>query len=63
MAEIVINNFFIQNNVVNCSASEKKEEKKNGVFVNRALEETLKLPPNVLRNIWNTFIDESSSYS
>ena len=41
MAEIVINNFFIQNNIVNCSASEKKEEKKNGVFVNRALEETL----------------------
>ena len=62
MAEIVINNFFIQNNIVNCSESEKKEEKKNDVFVNRALEETLKLPSHVLRNIWNTFIDESSLY-
>ena len=63
MAEIVINNFFIQNNIVNCSENvKKKEEKKNGVFVNRALEETLKLSSSMLRNVWNAFIDESSSY-
>ena len=63
MAEIVINNFFIQNNIVNCSENvKKKEEKKNGVFVNRVLEETIKLPYPILRNIWNAFIDESSSY-
>ena len=54
MAEIVINNFFIQNNIVNCSENvKKKEEKKNGVFVNRVLEETIKLPYPILRNIWN----------
>ena len=63
MAEIVINNFFIQNNIVNCSENvKKKEENKNGVFVNRVLEETIKLPYPILRNIWNAFIDESSSY-
>ena len=63
MAEIVINNFFIQSNIVNCSENvKKKEEKKNGVFVNRVLEETIKLPSPILRNIWNAFIDESSSY-
>ena len=63
MAEIVINNFFIQSNIVNCSENvKKKEEKKNGVFVNRVLEETIKLPYPILRNIWNAFIDESSSY-
>ena len=63
MAEIVINNFFIQNNIVNCSENvKKKEEKRNGVFVNRVLEETIKLPSPILRNIWNAFIDESSSY-
>ena len=63
MAEIVINNFFIQNNIVNCSENvKKKEEKKNGVFVNRVLDKTIKLPYPILRNIWNAFIDESSSY-
>lgn len=62
MAEIVVNNFFVQTNIMNCSENEKKEEKKNGVFVNRTLEETLKLPSPILRNIWNVFIDESPSY-
>ena len=59
---IIVNNVFIQQNAFINASEPKKEEKKKDVFVTRALEETLKLSEKDLRNLWNTFIDESAMY-
>ena len=59
---IIVNNVFIQQNAFINASEPKREEKKQDVFVTRALEETLKLSEKDLRNLWNTFIDESATY-
>ena len=59
---IIVNNVFIQQNAFINASEPKREEKKQDVFVTRALQETLKLSEKDLRNRWNTFIDESAAY-
>lgn len=56
---IIVNNVFIQQNAFINASEPKREEKKQDVFVTRALQETPQLSEKDLRNLWNTFIDSN----
>lgn len=60
---VIVNNVFIQqNSLIFNKPKGGKGDNKQEVFVSKALNETLKLGDESLRNLWNTFIEESAMY-
>lgn len=58
---IIVNNIYVQHNEFK-TIGEKKEEKKQGVFVMEVWKKAMELDEAVLKNLWNKFINESGMH-